>query len=435
MNGSVNDARNDRQFIDDTEAVVRLGSMLLSAGTGSYRVKRAMERAALALNMDRHDASVGLTEISVTAHRGDNFRTVVREVYRVGVNASRIAALEHLSRHLPRPCTAGTLEAELDRISRTVGPRWRAWQNVLAAGVACAAFSVLNRFPLADSAVVLVAAAAGQLVRRALTRRWLNQFGTTAVAAAASSLVYLVVAALLGFSGLPGLSQVGDPGYIAALLFLVPGFPMITSILDMARLDFTAGLARAAYSLGLVVSATMSAWLVSFAAGLTPLVTEAALPGAWQWVAYAVATFLGVCGFAVLFNSSPKMVLAAASLSVVGNVSRLGLVALSMPAQLGAGFGGLIVGLIAAPLALRLDVPRITVTVPACVIMVPGTAMYRMMYWFNAENTVRALGFGVDAVLAVLAIAIGLAAARMLTDPKWTFARPVPSPHAFRSRD
>ncbi|MDU1524387.1 MAG: threonine/serine exporter family protein, partial [Cutibacterium granulosum] len=39
----------ERAFVDDTEAIVRLGSMLLESGTGSYRVKRAMHRAAVAL--------------------------------------------------------------------------------------------------------------------------------------------------------------------------------------------------------------------------------------------------------------------------------------------------------------------------------------------------------------------------------------------------
>ncbi len=424
-------ARNDRQFIDDTEAVVRLGSMLLSAGTGSYRVKRAMERAAEALGMDRHDASVGINEMSVTAHRGDNFRTVVRQVYRVGVNSRRIEALEYLSRHLPDPCTAATLEAALDKISRTVTARWKPWQSVLAAGVACAGFSVLNRFSLTDSAVVLVAAAGGQLVRRSASKRYLNQFGTTALAAATASLVYLIVAALVNSTGIQML-RVGDPGYVASLLFLVPGFPMITSILDLARMDFTAGLARAAYTFGLVVSATMSAWVISFLTGLTPLATESVLPAVWRWVAYGLATFFGVCGFAVLFNSSRRMVLIAASMGTVGNLGRIALTTASVPNQLAAGVGGLVIGLLAAPITRRFHLPRITVTVPACVIMVPGTAMYRMMYWLNADDTVQALGFGVDAVLAVVAIGIGLAMARMLTDRGWTFARPIPSPHAFR---
>nr|WP_130864976.1 threonine/serine exporter family protein [Acidipropionibacterium timonense] len=427
-------ARDDREFIDDTEAVVRLGSMLLASGTGSYRVKRAMERAASALGMERHDASVSLTEIMVTAHRGDNFRTVVREVYRVKVDAARIAALEHVSRHLPEDCTAEHLEAELDRVSRTVTPVWKPWQNTLAGGVACAGFAILNRFSPLDALVVLVAASAGQDLRRRLAHRWLNQFGVAALAAALASLVYLVIVALLDATGLPLLRSVNGPGYVASLLFLVPGFPMITSILDMARLDFTAGLSRATYSLGLVIAATLSAWVMSFATGMAPLPTQFSLPGAWQWIAFALATFLGVAGFAVLFNSTAPMVLVAALLGMIGNLCRLGLGQAGMPNQLAAGVGGLVIGLMAAPLAPRLHLPRITLTVPACVIMVPGAAMYRMMYWLNGRDVSQALGFGADAVLTVVSISAGLAVARMLTDPHWAFAKPIPSPHAFRSR-
>ena len=99
------DIRHDREFVNDTEAVIRLGSMLLSSGTGSYRVKRAMSDAGLALGIDRLDATVSLTEITATAHRGDNFRTVAREVYRARVDSSRIAALEDLAHNLPAGTT------------------------------------------------------------------------------------------------------------------------------------------------------------------------------------------------------------------------------------------------------------------------------------------------------------------------------------------
>lgn len=433
--GSTVEARNDRQFIDDTEAVVRLGSMLLESGTGSYRVKRAMERAATGLGMDRHDASVSLTEIIATAHRGDNFRTVVREVSRVRVDSARIAALEDLSRHLPAPCTATTLEAALDRVSRTVTAVWPGWVSILSAGLACAGFAILNRFTLLDALVVLVAASAGQAARRRLARRWLNQFGTAALAAAVASLVYLAVTAALTATGWGVLEHVHGPGYVASLLFLVPGFPMITAILDMARLDFTAGLGRAAYAFGLVTAATLSAWVVSWTAGLEPLATHTAVGWPWAGLIYGAATFVGVAGFAVLFNSTPRMVLTAATLAVVGNLIRLGLGDLGLPLQLSAALGGLTVGMLAAPVAPRLRLPRITLTVPACVIMVPGAAMYRTMYWLNVGQVGKALGFGADAVLTVIAIACGLAVARMATDRNWAFVRPIPSPHAFRFSD
>ena len=168
---SDDDLRHDHEFVNDTEAVIRLGSMLLSSGTGSYRVKRAMTDTGDALGMDRLDATVGLTEITVTAHRGDNFRTVAREVYRVRVDSSRISALEELAHNLPEGMTGRDVEARLDNISRTVRPQWKEWQTILAGGFACAGFAILNKFSLADSLVVLLAASAGQFVRGRLNRR------------------------------------------------------------------------------------------------------------------------------------------------------------------------------------------------------------------------------------------------------------------------
>lgn len=280
------DIRHDREFVNDTEAVIRLGSMLLSSGTGSYRVKRAMCDAGLALGIDRLDASVSLTEITATAHRGDNFRTVAREVYRVRVDSSRIAALEDLAHNLPAGTTGRELESRLDYISRTVRPKWAEWQTVLAGGVACAGFAILNKFSLADSLVVLAAASVGQFVRGRLNRRWLNQFGVAALASAAACLIYLMLADLLTNTGL---HTIHGPGYVASLLFLVPGFPMITSILDMVRMDFTAGLSRATYSVGLILAATMSAWVFSAATGLQPLPAQTVFPYPWAWFAYALS--------------------------------------------------------------------------------------------------------------------------------------------------
>ncbi|MDO4411561.1 threonine/serine exporter ThrE family protein [Cutibacterium sp.] len=429
---SAEDVRHDREFVNDTEAVIRLGAMLLSSGTGSYRVKRAMSDAGRALGMDRIDATVGLTEITATAHRGDNFRTVAREVYRVRVDSSRIAALEDLAHHLPAGTNGRDLESRLDHISRTVRPKWAEWQTVLAGGVACAGFAILNKFSLADSLVVLLAASVGQFVRGRLNRRWLNQFGVAALASGAACLVYMLLADLLTDTGL---HTIHGPGYVASLLFLVPGFPMITSILDMVRMDFTAGLSRATYSFGLVLAATMSAWVFSTATGLQPLPIQTVFPNPWAWLAYAVATACGVAGFAVLFNSSPRMVAWAATLGVCGNLCRLALIDIHMPVQLAAGVGGLIIGFLAGPLSAKTKLPRITLTVPACVIMLPGAAMYRTVFWLNGEDMTKALSFGVDAILTVTLIACGLAVARMCTDPAWARNLPVPSPHAFKFSD
>jgi uncharacterized membrane protein YjjB (DUF3815 family) len=81
----------------------------------------------------------------------------------------------------------------------------------------------------------------------------------------------------------------------------------------------------------------------------------------------------------------------------------------------------LVVGLLAAVVAPRLHVPRITLSVPAVVIMVPGAATYRALVALNNGDYEAAVAAGVTAFFVTICIAIGLAAARVLTDRAWAF--------------
>ena len=62
------------------------------------------------------------------------------------------------------------------------------------------------------------------------------------------------------------------------MLFLVPGFPLVTGALDLAKLDFSAGVARTAYALMILISAGLSVWAVSWLVGLSPDAIAADLP-------------------------------------------------------------------------------------------------------------------------------------------------------------
>lgn len=49
-----------------------------------------------------------------------------------------------------------------------------------------------------------------------------------------------------------------EAGYICAMLFIIPGFPFITSGIDLAKLDMRSGMERLMYALIIVLVATMS---------------------------------------------------------------------------------------------------------------------------------------------------------------------------------
>ncbi|QGQ20471.1 threonine/serine exporter family protein [Cellulomonas sp. JZ18] len=410
------------ELIRRSGVVLRVGRLSLSAGTGSYRVKASMARVARALGVDRHQAHVTLTEITTTSHRGRSFRTEVTEVRSVGVNTDRLDELERLGQRLEAhaPVAVEEVEAEVDRIAAKP-PLYPTWLNALWAAVACAAFAFLNNGGPVEVVGAFVGAGLGQGLRRTMLHRGYNQFGVTMLAAALAATSYLGFVALLEAAGVTGGAH--ESGYVAAALFLVPGFPLVTGALDLARLDLSAGVARLTWALMIFVSAAFAVWAVSIVVGLRPdPPTAVALdPVALQGLR-VLASFVGVLGFALMFNSPWSMALVAAAVAAVPNVLRIGAVEqLDWPPQAAAAAAAFLVGLLAAWVAPRLNIPRVTVYVPAVTIMVPGVGAYRAVYHLSNGEVTQALEHGVPAALVVTALAVGLAVARMVTDREWGF--------------
>jgi uncharacterized membrane protein YjjP (DUF1212 family) len=394
---------------------------MLSAGTASYRVKEGMSRAAEALGVDRHHAHVTLTEITATSHMGPIFRTEVTEVRQVTINADRIARLDRLKDSLGPGWSVDRLNAALDEIERREHP-YPALVNAIAAGGACAAFAVLNNARLWEVIAVFVAASVGQFLRRVLVRRGFNHFGTTMIAASVASAGYLGVVALI--NAIAPASATQSAGYVSAVLFLVPGFAIVTGALDLAKLDFSAGVSRTAFAMMIVMASTIGLWGVSIAAHLEPGVGMpfAVSPGT-EFALRTAAGLVGVFGFALMFNSSIGMAISAATIGTLANVGRLELVDRGLVVQAATVVACVLVGVLAAIVSTRFRWPIITLSVPATLIMVPGATVYRTMVSLNDGFTVDALASAIDAAFVVLAIAVGLVIAKLITDPDWAFEK------------
>lgn len=411
-------------LIQQSGVVLRAGLMSLSAGTGSYRVKETMRKIATALGIERHHAQVTLTEITSTSHRGSSFRTEVAEAHGVGVNAARIAALENLAnrvRAAPAPVGVQEVNEALGAIEREP-PRFGAVLNGLWAGLACAAFAFLIGGGPFEIVGALVGGWAGQIARRLLVSRHGNQFGATTVAAATACLAYL---ATVEAGRLIGESVAAhQAGYVAAVLFLIPGFPLVTAGLDLAKLDLSAGVARLTYAALIAVSAGLAVWAVALVLGLSPdPLPTPDLPMAALVPLQAAASFVGVAGFALMFNGTWRMAGAAGVIGMLANVLRLELVRVEIPPQAAAATAALLAGLLAAVAGPWLRIPRITLTVPSVLVMVPGVLLYRAIFAVSEGDAAAAVGTFTQAALVTIALPIGLAISRMLTDRRWAFDR------------
>ena len=395
-------AAHDR-LSHQSRVVLRLGQMLLSAGAGSYRVKASMRTCAEAVGIEKHHAQVTFTEIVATAYANGTFRTELAEQRLLGVNADKI---DRITNYL------ASIEGK----------------QALASGLACAAFSFLNAGGWVECSVVAIAAFFGQFLRRQMLKRHMNHFGVWMLCGAVASAIYILCVYMA--QRYLGIEPTHQAGFISALLFLVPGFPLVTGIIDLVRHDFAGGIQRIVYVAMLVVSAGVAVWTISevFNWSVTPqYIVE--LPPIIHFALRFFTSFVAAYGFAMLFNSPPKVCTAAALIGATINTGRIFLaVVLGVPVPAAVGLAALAAGLLAAAVANRTRFSRVTLSVPAVVIMIPGVPLYRSLTYLNNGQTMDALAQLFTVLFTIVAIGIGLAISRMLTDRAWLMEKPVSVP-------
>lgn len=324
--------------------------------------------------------------------------------------------------------TVGQVHSRLDIIEKR-SPLYPAWFAGIASAMACASFVFLLGGGPIDMLGAFLGAGIGQWLRRKLFARRLNQFFVTFICVLVAGFVCMEALRLLGLFYPPALHH--DTAYIGAMLFVIPGFPLIMGGLDMAKMDFPSGVQRLTYTLTIILIATLAGWCVAYVMVLQPDSFEPL--GLNPFVNNAlrfVAAFVGVWGFSVLFNSPQRMCLTAASIGAIADTVRLIMVDNGVPVEGAAFLGALLAGLLATAwrasvrhgwLPPHLDYPRTCLTVPSIVIMVPGMYMYQAMFHLAQFDTQDAIDWIFRAFMVIICLPIGLATARILTDKAWRY--------------
>ena len=398
---------------DAVEVLLRFGTAMLRAGNTAFRTREWLLVLARKLGFDEAAVDVTFDSVTVSVRRDRQWTTMLREVGPPGVNVSRIGELERLANALPAGSPLPEVAERLDRIEAT--PHFYAPALVATAvGLASGAFAFLNGCPVPEIATASLAGGLGQWSRSWLARRHLNQYGVAAAAAAIASGLYVLIAT---FAARAGVAIAGHPaGFISSVLFLIPGVPLVAALLDLLERQTVAGVSRMAYGMMIFLTAVFGLSIVVGIAkiDLSPQpAAELAYPV--HLLLRAVASFVGGCGFAMLFNNSMRTVIAVGLLALVANELRLGLRDLGMLLAPASFFGALAAGLLASPVRQRLAVPRFALTVPAIIIMVPGVYAFEMIVFFNRGQMLEALQAAAACGFATGALAIGLAAARLMT--------------------
>ncbi len=239
------------------------GQLLLEHGAETQRVEDTVYYLGTGLGCERLNILVSPNAMVITTISGDEFRTKIRRVRRIGINMTIVAAVTRLSHQI----ATGTFDrvqvrTELDRISR-LRPSYNRWFVVAVVGLACAAFSRLFGADWPAFGITFLAAAVAQFVRQELTRR---DFNAVLIVVITAMIAGLIAGSATKFN----LGETPEVTLVASVLLLVPGVHLINSVEDLIKGHLVTGLARG--MLGILV-------LLGIALGLIMAMAVLHIPG------------------------------------------------------------------------------------------------------------------------------------------------------------
>lgn len=397
--------------------VGRVGLMMLSVGTGAWRVRASMNKIARALNIICN-ADIGLLSIEYTCAENGETYTNALSLNTTSVNTDKINVLEHFADEFHDK--AGKYSVEhfhkiLDKIQKKSG-NYKAWNLALASAMACCAFTFLLGGGIIEMICAFFGAGIGNYVRKKMIDQHITLLANVSVGVMAACCTYMLLIKFAEY--VFAIPMIHQAGYICSMLFVIPGFPLITGGIDLAKLDLRSGLERITYALLIIIMATMTGWLTSLIFNFAPSeFAELNLHPVLHLFLRMIASFCGVYGFSLMFNSRRKMALISGMIGMVVNTIRLELIDFTtIPVSVAAFIGALLAGLLASAIKKKIGYPRITLTVPSIVIMVPGMYMYKGIYFIAINDIATGTLWISKAALIVLALPLGLIFARILTD-------------------
>lgn len=420
---SIGDVPITKASLTEKASIIgRSGLMLLSCGTGAWRVRSSMNTIANQLGITC-TANIGLMSIDYTCFDGENCFSQSLCLTNTGVNTSKLNRLENFVNEFSKKgitMSGEELHAQLDDIEQIHG-LYSPIALGLAAALACGSFTFLLGGGLFEMFCAFCGAGIGNFIRCKLTKHHYTLFLCIATSISISCLTYagLLKLAEIFFQ----VSTQHEAGYICSMLFIIPGFPFITSGIDLSKLDMRSGLERLAYALVIILVATITAWIMALLLNLRPVDFLTLSLGSYTLIIFRILTsFCGVFGFSIMFNSPIPLAASAALIGSIANTLRLELVDLvSVPPAAATFVGALTAGILASLIKNKVGYPRIAITVPSIVIMVPGLYLYRAVYNLGTMSLTASASWFASAMLIIFALPLGLIFARILTDKAFRY--------------
>lgn len=392
------------------ELILTVGQLLMENGADTSQIVRDMKRVAayMGISAEKFHLHIMYTTLMLNISDETQSHTSFRKCVKHAVNMRVISAISRLTwRAMKEHYTLDEFKGELNAVA--THPRsYPHWLTILSAGTGCGAFCTLFGCDIHAAIYTTISAIIGKIVQLQCAERFgVNPYISMTFAAFSATICAY-------FMHLLPTTTPWHP-IIAASLFLVPGIPLINGLSDMLNTYIISGAARTLHTLIIIGAMTFG---IVFAIGMADFesFTQLAMRPDSNYILFATAAAIGAASFSILFNLPPRLLYAAAIGGAICVCTRnFFTFELGLSSAVGTLAGATLVSVIAVQAIHWLHTPSLVLIVPAVIPLVPGVLIYRLLFAIinirriTLDELLLAVQSGVDALLIILAIAIGAA--------------------------
>ena len=242
-----------------------IASSLMSSGSHTKRIIRNVSRIAAVLGYDTDITLLQMSVMLTITNADDRMKrlTINKKLNPLLLNFTTVSDLSSLSwRTHDDKLPFDVILSEYKRIvsQKRISP----WLVMFLVGCANAAFCGLFRGDFIAMTFVFFATFAGFFVRQALMKKNINHLVTFTTSAFVASL-------LAGIGYVIHIGHTPEIALASSVLFLIPGVPMINSILDILQGHILTGIARLVNATSLIVCIAIGLFTSMLILGLEKL--------------------------------------------------------------------------------------------------------------------------------------------------------------------
>ncbi len=245
-----------------SETVLETTVLLLESGAHCERINRNIQRIA-ANTPFNVEMLLSFTAVSISVFDKNNIQSVVTANRRVKHHGAHFGILTKTSlltwQLFDNEISFSEFDVKMKDLSYT--PKYPIWLVRFFIGIACACLCLLAGGSWVDGSFALVASFFGLIVRQEMIKNGFNQM----VSITCSSFITTIIAAM---NVLFDLGDYPTLTVATAVLFLIPGVPLINSIIDLMEGYIPVGLARGVHGgfilLCIAVGMFLSMTLIGF---------------------------------------------------------------------------------------------------------------------------------------------------------------------------